>query len=100
MIERLSPKIMLLDGEPTHYCPGCRELHLINVKKPNSSNAQWTWNGNAEKPTFHPSINRVGLCHYFIRGGMIEFCADSTHKLAGQTIELPDIPAEWLDMDW
>lgn len=33
-----------------------------------------------------------GICHYFIRGGKIEFCGDSTHNLSGQTVDLPDIP--------
>ena len=38
------------------------------------------------------------LCHYFIGGpagdkpGMIEFCPDSPHKLAGQTVALPPWP--------
>jgi hypothetical protein len=32
------------------------------------------------------------LCHYFIRAGKIEFCGDSPHNLAGQTVDLPDWP--------
>lgn len=75
-----------------HWCPGCESLHGINVEKPNDWNAVWSFDGNLESPTFSPSINLVGRCHYFIRAGRIEFCGDSTHKLAGQTVPLPDIP--------
>lgn len=79
-----------------HWCPGCESLHVINVEKPNHCNAVWTWDGNIEAPTFNPSINIVGHCHYFIRGGRIEFCADSKHALAGQTVDLPPISEDML----
>lgn len=75
-----------------HWCPGCNRAHPISVEKPNHSNAKWSWNGDIERPTFSPSINIVGHCHYFIRDGMIEFCADSKHNLAGRTVPLPDYP--------
>lgn len=31
------------------------------------------------------------VCHSFVRDGMIQFLTDCTHKLAGQTVELPDV---------
>jgi hypothetical protein len=74
-------------------------MHMINVEKPNGNGAQWSWNQDAEKPTFSPSINIVGICHYFIREGRIEFCSDSKHDLAGQSVELPDLPAIYLSGD-
>lgn len=89
-----------------HWCPGCNFGHEINVDQPNASGAKWTFDGNMERPTFAPSINmrwgsyvdskcehKGGVCHYFIRDGQIQFCPDSTHALAGQTVPLPDIPA-------
>lgn len=30
------------------------------------------------------------VCHSFVTGGRIEFLKDCTHKLAGQTVDLPD----------
>ncbi len=100
MSERLSAVLMLLGGEPTHWCPGCRQMHRINVNAPNPhTQARWTWDKNVDSPTFNPSINIVGHCHYFIRAGQIQFCADSKHALAGKTVPLPDIPAEEFD-DW
>lgn len=90
-----------------HWCPGCESGHEINVDAPNSSGAKWTFNGDASKPTFAPSINMqinpkghkhyqpdiaTTVCHYFIRDGRIEFLGDCTHKLRGQTVDLPDLP--------
>lgn len=106
---RLNPKYWPA-GSIGHWCPGCDQGHDIAVDAPNSSGARWTFDGNAERPTFSPSINiRSGkyadpsfvdpdgycssICHYFIRAGKIEFCADSTHHLSGKTVDLPDIPA-------
>ena len=82
------------DGALMHWCPGCKARHLIETKERNANGAIWSWDGNAEAPTFSPSINIVGRCHYFITAGQIQFCGDSTHPLAGQTVELPEFP-EW-----
>lgn len=61
-----------------HWCPG------------------WEWDGSIQKPSLNPSVRvRLGVdsvCHYFLRLGRIEYCADSTHVLAGQTVDLPDWP--------
>lgn len=88
-----------------HWCPGCGCGHEIAVGEKNASGASWTFDGNAQSPTFSPSINckwgkhadpkcdhEGGVCHYFIRAGKIEFCGDSTHCLKGKTVDLPDIP--------
>jgi hypothetical protein len=89
-----------------HWCPGCDEPHGIRIE--GQGGPKWTFNGDYDKPTFAPSVrcftNRSvdgdrlpegqtrTLCHYFIRDGRIEFCGDSPHKLAGQTVDLPDWP--------
>lgn len=83
--------------------------HEVAVTKPNVSGARWTFDGNAQRPTFAPSINLkintpdMGkdyrpdrpstVCHHFIRDGRIQFLADCTHALRGKTVDLPDIPA-------
>jgi hypothetical protein len=74
------------------YCPGCERRHTINQT--------WEFDGNYEAPTFSPSVltygspwqTEVPRCHSFIRAGRIEFLSDSTHKLAGQTVDLPPFP--------
>lgn len=72
------------------YCPACEGHHGLDKR--------WTFNGDMEKPTFSPSLlvheSRSGIqprCHSFITDGKIQYLDDCTHKLAGQTIELPDI---------
>lgn len=95
MGKMLSKTMLMFGGEPAHYCPGCGHLHIIHVSRQNNVGAQWQWNGDADKPTFNPSVHIQGRCHYFLKDGMIEFLSDSTHKLAGQTVPLPEVP-DWV----
>lgn len=89
------------EGSYMFHCPGCGMLHIVHVEKPNGAGAQWTFNRSGDTPTFSPSILvtwqrqidgewRDMICHSFVREGMIQFCDDSTHKLAGHTVELPN----------
>jgi hypothetical protein len=69
-------------------CPGCGNLHQVNVDKDLSP--CWEWNGSLEAPTFKPSLNVTGgnfVCHSFITDGQIRFEADSTQR-AGETLDL------------
>lgn len=83
-------------GAYFHWCPACEGLHPFFVDKPWVNGARWSFDGNVASPTFAPSMNIVGRCHYHIRSGRIEFCGDSTHKLSGQTVPLPPIPEDML----
>lgn len=79
-----------------HWCPGCERLHPL----PDS----WTFDGNVDMPTFNPSFLQYPSepskrCHYFLHAGVLEFCADSHHALAGQNVPLPEIPAGKLE-EW
>ena len=71
------------------FCPACQTGHLFD--------SRWTFDGNEEAPTFRASMlaypeGRQGKarCHSFVTAGRIEFLADSTHALAGRTVDLPD----------
>jgi len=84
------------------HCPGCECMHGLHINKPNYDNgAQWTWNGNYDKPTFNPSVHvwyerggvRTTSCHCWVRDGMIEFLGDSSHSLAGTTVPMVDVDA-------
>lgn len=93
-----------------YWCPACNGMHTIGVTVPNRSGAKWSFDGNTAQPTFSPSINYkvntpdmgehyqpdVGstICHHIITGGRIQFCGDCTHDLRGQTVDLPDFPAD------
>ena len=111
-------KVRLAGDYLTFWCPGCDESHQINI-----SPGGWYWDQDLERPTISPSIlvqsghyapgwnsgscwctyNRdhpddeasfhCERCHSFVRNGMIEFLGDCSHKLANQTVELP----EWED---
>lgn len=77
----------------------------------------WAFNGNLGVPTFTPSVKITGkkivtvdgkwtgewvrdaqgktvddCCHYILTDGQLNFCSDSLHPLAGQTVPLPDLP--------
>lgn len=82
-----------------HWCPGCKSTHMINVEAPNEGGHVWAFNENLNAPTFTPSVNIVGRCHYNITDGNILFHGDSAHELKGQTMPLPPIPAGWIDGD-
>ena len=85
------------------HCPGCKMLH-----GPTVSGKGWEWNGSLETPTLNPSILVTGKrpigpddtwvdfrCHSYVREGRIEFLGDSTHNLAGQSMNLPDWEKGW-----
>jgi len=91
-------------------CPACGENHWFQISPRIPA---WTWNNDFENPTVFPSI-RVGgtvpitddeharilkgelikpkpfCCHFFIKEGKIEFCADSTHEFAGKAVAMID----------
>ncbi len=62
----------------------------------------WSWNGSVEKPTLRPSVStryrtdadppgeRPNKCHTWITEGKAIFLDDSTHRFAGQTLDLLD----------
>lgn len=82
-----------------HWCPACKDIHPLPWKT-----GGWTFNGNLEKPSFTPSFKQGGsgvaggCCHYIITDGTINFCGDSTHELAGQSVPLADLPADLQDL--
>lgn len=58
----------------------------------------WGFNGNYELPTFTPSVLMTGgssdpnyKSHMFVTDGKIQYLADCTHAMAGQTVDMVDI---------
>lgn len=111
-------------GGVLFWCPGCEEMHQVIVEGPGA----WGYNGNPNAPTFTPSVlvrnghyvpgqegkdcwctfeKRTGrkagfkcsVCHSFVTDGRIQFLSDCTHPLAGQTVDLPDLPQHLMDGD-
>ena len=74
-------------------CPACKWEHEFTKET-------WKFDGNFAGPTFWPSMlfNKDGYydplprCHSFLSEGRWQFLPDSTHELAGQTVDM--IPIE------
>lgn len=112
-LRKVGPDQGYLVGSYEHYCPGCKGAHVIATDGKNRSGAQWTFDGNVEKPTFSPSVNirintpdmgehyqpdiQSSVCHYFLRVGQIQFLGDCTHDLRGQTVAIPELPLTMTD---
>lgn len=91
-IEGVTGKILQYEFK----CPACNFRHVFNVDA--GKRHVWIFDGNTEVPTFKPSlkmIKRVGvnrtkhICHLYVRKGKIKFLNDSTHHMAGKTVDLP-----------
>lgn len=113
---QISSKLRSVEGGGLMFwCPGCDGAHVVPVGE--GSGPRWGYNGDAERPTFTPSVLVRGVdrltdeerelvmagkqvdprpivCHSFVTDGRIQFLGDCTHALAGQTVELPDWGAE------
>ena len=74
-VPTIHPSILVTDG---HFVPGFN---------PAEHRCWCTY--NAEHPD-DPASFKCSRCHSFVKDGMIQFLADSTHELAGQTVMLPE----------
>lgn len=100
------PVLRSIDGRLFHWCPACERLHPLP-----SDTGKWAFDGNMERPTFSPSFKhylngdkgafrqivsdkngRQVICHYILTAGVLNFCSDCTHAMAGQAVPLPPIP--------
>lgn len=78
------------------FCPGCQCGHGVWTTVSNAhSGATWSWNGSMDKPTFSPSLliqhhhdGKDHRCHTIVTDGKIHFCADCSHGLAGQVVDM------------
>ncbi len=101
---RIGSKLRSAEGGRVAFmCPGCKMMHHVTVEP--GPGPQWSWNGNPDAPTFSPSVlvrwpdpdspgKYIATCHSFVRDGRIQFLNDCTHALAGQTVDLPDLPTD------
>lgn len=100
------------------YCPGCfadaqskypdEPRFWMNSAIHCFSTSVHGFNGNLDAPTLTPSLlcrydfgeeKTPYCCHSFVRDGKIQFLSDCTHSLAGQTVDLMDIPDALLRSD-
>jgi len=86
------------EGKKYHHtqylynCPGCGYEHAFGLR---SEGGNHEFNMDLNNPTVSPSLlqnfSPDKKCHSYIKNGKIEFLSDCWHKLAGQTVELPEI---------
>lgn len=95
-------------AQPSHcfWCPGCDKAHCVDDTKWTVDPAmvtiqpsvlvggkQWAQDAGFYKPG-HAAVPAGGqiVCHSFVANGRIQFLSDSTHTLAGHTVDLPEWP--------
>lgn len=92
------------------YCPACKRAHIFYTDLKHFPLA-WTFDGNVDSPTFSPSlllytpevvdsitgekIPRAATCHLVLTAGVINYCGDCPHELAGKSVALVDWPTDW-----
>lgn len=105
------------------WCPGCDEAHGVRVDgsrgwtwdgsleaptispsilvrsghySPYGASAKsgQCWCNYEERVGAKPPF-KCEQCHFFVKNGRIQFLSDCTHKLAGQTVELPEWGSQW-----
>jgi len=106
---QVSSVLRRLQGGYGHWCPACEEIHQLPDK--------WAFDGNLERPTFHPSFKHEGVqtvkvngrwtgdwvrdangntvryvCHYTLTAGQLNFHNDCTHSMANKAVPLPALP--------
>ncbi len=96
------------------FCPGCEQVHAVRVPgwsfngsetaptfhpsvlvtsghfAPHFTAGSECWCTYRREHPDEPVSFRCYRCHSFVREGKIQFLTDSTHELAGQTVELPE----------
>jgi len=94
-----------VEGLYRFWCPGCDSSHGVNKN---------VWHVDLDTETITPSVlvwshkklinedlegdaltapenvMTTPRCHSFVTNGRIQFLDDSTHALAGQTVDLPE----------
>ena len=101
------------NSDGTHHtwlwlCPACQCAHQCDDR--------WKFNGDLQRPSFLPHGTEAGSilihavthsmpgapdyevcrprCHSYVRDGWVRYEPDSSHAMAGTSVELPDW-ADW-----
>lgn len=94
-------------------CKPCNSSHYIpKVGRPGKT---WTFvNKDFVRPTFVPSMNEshsykhettgedvlIRRCHYVLTDGVMNYCPDCTHNMAGQSLALEPFTEAELNEPW
>jgi hypothetical protein len=86
---------LLRPGVIEHWCPGCSEVHAINVHEKNHNGKLLGWDGDERYPSIAEAVRHVsdkGHCEYVLRAGVQYFMNNCWHPLAGQMRHLQEFP--------
>lgn len=83
------------------WCPGCKCGHGVWTTHESKDHGRWVFNGNVEKPTISAFPGKTGSilvcpddpkrrCHSFVTDGVIHYCHDCGHVLAGKQVPMED----------
>lgn len=100
------------NGDAKFFCPACRMKHSVNLRE-GRNQPVWGMSGTEEAPTLEGSVKVCydhwspphvfgfpkpekqelvkEVCHTQITDGQIHYYLDSTHALAGKTIQMVSI---------
>lgn len=94
---------IISEGKTIGYClkcPACGHAHKFCTAEAHTEGwPVWILTGMPNKPTIRDSLlytweegpEHIPMrCHCFVTDGRIDYCGDSTHAMAGKTVELPD----------
>lgn len=91
--------VIRVDVDPPLELNILRERYIpVQLKGTRAGTGNWSWNGDIDNPTLHPSIlttyqhgEVTHRCHSFVNDGVIKFLSDCSHELVGQTVELLEV---------
>lgn len=100
---QISQFLRKAEGAIAHFCPACRELHVLCIDRPDPiTGITWEWDGNIVAPTLSPAValywvqyptkKIIRTCHYTLIKGELRYQKDCTHILKGITVMLPALP--------
>lgn len=75
--------------EPT-FKPSIKVTWNRLTEKGKQQQKEWADAGYPYRLRFEFDSEQV-VCHSFVTDGKINYCADSTHEMAGSTVDLPDV---------
>lgn len=68
------------------------------VERHDNEDGSIEWTGEWVRDGEGNTVN--DCCHYFLHAGVLKFCGDSLHSLAGKDVPLPDLPPHMRDATW
>ncbi len=82
------------------FCPGCGHCEHASLDHPKG----WLFEGTEHNPSLTPSVKntwegggKIRICHVVMKNGILRFCRDSSHSLAGKRVQMIDLTKEQLE---